>query len=157
MSQVLLAATGGHFLAWTRGSGSGGFIGSHMAFVSPACVVLGVLFPDQFSVLKPAVTALFAFMTFQSSLSNTFGNLARVVRRPLPMLVSLALATVAMPCVACALATALFGTSPSLVCGIVLEYSVPVAVVSAMWTNMLGGDPALSAGHDPGLHGWPRP
>ena len=127
--------------AWKR---LGGFIGSHMAFVSPACVVLGVLFPDQLSVLKPAVTALFAFMTFQSSLSNTFGNLARVVRRPLPMLVSLALAPVAMPCVACALATALFGTSPSLVCGIVLEYSVPVAVVSAMWTNMLGGDPALS-------------
>lgn len=127
--------------AWKR---LGGFIGSHMAFVSPACVVLGVLFPDQLSVLKPAVTALFAFMTFQSSLSNTFGNLARVVRRPLPMLVSLALATVAMPCVACALATALFGTSPNLVCGIVLEYSVPVAVVSAMWTNMLGGDPALS-------------
>ena len=127
--------------AWKR---LGGFIGSHMAFVSPACVVLGVLFPDQLSVLKPAVTPLFAFMTFQSSLSNTFGNLARVVRRPLPMLVSLALATVAMPCVACALATALFGTSPNLVCGIVLEYSVPVAVVSAMWTNMLGGDPALS-------------
>ena len=103
--------------AWKR---LGGFIGSHMAFVSPACVVLGVLFPDQFSVLKPVVTALFAFMTFQSSLSNTFGNLARVVRRPLPMLVSLALATAAMPCVACALATALFGTSPNLVCGIVL-------------------------------------
>lgn len=127
--------------AWKR---LGGFIGSHMAFVSPACVVLGVLFPDQLSVLKPAVTALFAFMTFQSSLSNTFGSLARVVRRPLPMLVSLALAMVAMPCVACALATALFGASPSLVCGIVLEYSVPVAVVSAVWTNMLGGDPALS-------------
>ena len=127
--------------AWKR---LGGFIGSHMAFVSPACVVLGVLFPEQLSVLRPAVTALFAFMTFQSSLSNTFGNLARVVRRPLPMLASLALATVAMPCVACALATALFGASPNLVCGIVLEYSVPVAVVSAMWTNMLGGDPALS-------------
>lgn len=127
--------------AWKR---LGGFIGSHMAFVSPACVALGVLFPEQLSVLKPAVTALFAFMTFQSSLSNTFGNLARVVRRPLPMLVSLALAAVVMPCVACALATALFGASPNLVCGIVLEYGVPVAVVSAMWTNMLGGDPALS-------------
>lgn len=127
--------------AWKR---LGGFIGSHMAFVSPACVVLGVLFPEQLSVLRPAVTALFAFMTFQSSLSNTFGNLARVVRRPLPMLVSLALAAVVMPCVACGLATALFGASPNLVCGIVLEYSVPVAVVSAMWTNMLGGDPALS-------------
>ncbi len=122
----------------------GGFIGSHMAFVSPTCVVLGVLFPDQLCVLKPAVTALFAFMTFQSSLSNTFGNLARTVRRPVPLVVTLLLATVLMPCVACALATALFGSDPNLVCGIVLEYSVPVAVVAAMWTNMLGGDPALS-------------
>ena len=126
--------------AWKR---FGGFIGSHMAFVSPACVVLGVLFPDQLSLLKPAATALFAFMTFQSSLSNTFGNLARTVRHPAPMLATLALTAVAMPVLACALGTALFGSSPDLVCGIVLEYSVPVAVVSAMWINMSGGHPAL--------------
>ena len=126
--------------AWKR---LGGFIGSHMAFISPACVVLGVLFP-QIGVLHPLVTPLFAFMTFQSALSNTFGNLGRALRHPAPMLVSLALAAAVMPCVACALATALFGGSPNLVCGIVLEYSVPVAVVAAMWTNMLGGDPALS-------------
>ena len=126
--------------AWKR---LGGFIGSHMAFVSPACVVLGMLFPDQLSLLKPAATALFAFMTFQSSLSNTFGNLARTVRHPGPMLVTLALTALVMPVLACALGTALFGSSPDLVCGIVLEYSVPVAVVSAMWINMSGGDPAL--------------
>lgn len=126
--------------AWKR---LGGFIGSHMAFVSPACVVLGVLFP-QIGAMRPLVIPLFAFMTFQSSLSNTFGNLARTVRHPAPMLVSLALASVVMPCAACALATALFGTNPNLVCGAVLEYSVPIAVVCAMWTNMLGGDPALS-------------
>ena len=126
--------------AWKR---LGGFIGSHMAFVSPACVVLGVLFP-QMGAMRPLVIPLFAFMTFQSSLSNTFGNLARTVRHPAPMLVSLVLASVVMPCAACALATALFGTNPNLVCGVVLEYSVPIAVVCAMWTNMLGGDPALS-------------
>ncbi|HBO61757.1 MAG TPA: bile acid:sodium symporter family protein [Olsenella sp.] len=126
--------------AWRR---LGGFIGSHMAFISPTCVVLGVLFPDQLSLLKPAVTALFAFMTFQSSLSNTFGNLGRAVRHPAPMLASLAIASALMPALACALGTALFGASPNLVCGLVLEYSVPVAVVAAMWINMLGGDPSL--------------
>ena len=126
--------------AWKR---LGGFIGSHMAFVSPACVALGVLFP-QIGAMRPLVIPLFAFMTFQSSLSNTFGNLARTVRHPAPMLVSLVLASVVMPCAACVLATALFGANPNLVCGVVLEYSVPIAVVCAMWTNMLGGDPALS-------------
>lgn len=126
--------------AWKR---LGGFIGSHMAFVSPTCVVLGVLFPSELSLLKPAVTALFAFMTFQGALSNTFGNLCRALRHPAPLLVTLAVATVAMPCAACALATALFGSDPNLVCGIVLEYSVPVAVVASMWINLGGGDIAL--------------
>ena len=42
-----------------------------MAFVSPTCVVLGVLFP-QLGAMRPLVTPLFAFMTFQSALSNTF-------------------------------------------------------------------------------------
>lgn len=126
--------------AWQR---LGSFIGSHMVFVSPACVALGVLFPDQLALLKPAVIALFAFMTFQNSLTNTFGNLARVLRHPVPMLVALAVATVAMPTLACLLGSALFGSDPNLVCGLVLEYSVPVAVVSSMWINMFGGDIAL--------------
>ena len=126
--------------AWKR---LGSLIGSHMAFVSPACVVLGVLLPDQLSVLKPAVTALFAFMTFQNSLTNTFANLVRTLRHPTPMLVALVVSAALMPAMACLLGGALFGSDPNLVCGLVLEYSVPVAVVSSMWINMLGGDIAL--------------
>jgi predicted Na+-dependent transporter len=49
-------------------------------------VVLGVLFPSQLSVFKPWVTLLFAFMTFQGALSNTFGNLLRTLRHPTQML-----------------------------------------------------------------------
>lgn len=126
--------------AWRR---LGGFIGSHMAFVSPACVLLGVLFPDELSQLKPLVIPLFAFMTFQGALSNTFSNLARALAHPAPMLVVLLVSVVVMPVGAWALGTLLFGASPELVCGIVLEYSVPVAVVSSMWIGMGGGDMAL--------------
>lgn len=126
--------------AWRR---LGSFIGTHMAFVSPACVALGVIFPEQLSQLKPLVTALFAFMTFQGALSNTFGNLARTVRRPLPLLACLGISSVAMPVLAWALGSLLFGASPNLVCGVVLEFSVPVAVVSGMWIGLFGGDAAL--------------
>lgn len=126
--------------AWRR---LGGFIGSHMAFVSPACVLLGVLFPDELSQLKPLVIPLFAFMTFQGALSNTFSNLARALAHPAPMLVALLVSVVVMPVGAWAFGTLLFGESPELVCGIVLEYSVPVAVVSSMWIGMGGGDMAL--------------
>lgn len=121
----------------------GKFIGSHLAFIAPICVALGVLFPSQLAFLKPWVTPLFAFMTFQGALGNNLSNLGRTFAHPAPMLVTLAVSTVAMPLVSFALGTLLFGGSPNLVLGIVLEYSVPVAVVSTMWIGMFGGDVSL--------------
>ena len=120
----------------------GKFIGSHLAFIAPACVALGVLFPEQVGVLKPLVTVLFAFMTFQGALGNNFANLIHAFRHPASMLVTLLISAVAMPVVAYALGSLFFGDDPNLVCGIVLEYSVPVAVVSAMWVSMFDGDVA---------------
>ena len=46
--------------AWT---GIGNLIGSNMAILAPACLVLGVLFPDAFSWITPHVTVMFAFIT----------------------------------------------------------------------------------------------
>ena len=121
----------------------GKFVGSHMAFIAPACVAIGVLFPEQVSPLKPWVTTMFAFMTFQGALGNDLHSLAKTVRHPAPMVVTLAISAGVIPCVAFALGSVLFGSNPNLVCGIVLEYSVPVAVVSSMWISMFGGDVSL--------------
>lgn len=121
----------------------GRFVGSHLAFIAPVCVALGVLFPSQLAFLKPWVTPLFAFMTFQGALGNNLANLGRAFAHPAPMLVTLLVSAVLMPLVAFGLATLLFGSNPNLVLGIVLEYSVPVAVVSAMWISMFGGDLSL--------------
>ena len=52
--------------------GLGKFLAGHMQVIVPICVALGVLFPQQIGVLKPIVPTLFAFMTFQGALSNTF-------------------------------------------------------------------------------------
>ena len=78
----------------------GKFVGSHLAFIAPVCVAIGVLFPDQLDPLKPWVTALFAFMTFQGALGNNFRNVVDVFRHPSSMLVTLGISTVAMPVVA---------------------------------------------------------
>lgn len=118
----------------------GKFIGGHLAFIAPICVALGVLFPSQLSVLKPWVTPLFAFMTFQGALGNNLRHLAEAFRHPSAMIVTLFISTVAMPLVAFGLGSLFFGDNTNIVCGIVLEYSVPVAVVSAMWVNMFDGD-----------------
>ena len=129
--------------AWDAWQGLGAWIGGHMAIVSPVCVALGVLFPDELAFLKPWVTPLFAFMTFQGSLGNNLGNLVRTLRHPAPLLATLAICTLVMPVAGCALGTLLFGQSPQLVCGIVLEYAIPVAVVSCMWIGMRDGDLSL--------------
>ena len=119
--------------------GIGKFLSSHMAFVSPACVLLSVIFPEVFGQLKPFVPVFFAFMTFRGALDNDFHNLVEAIRHPLPMLVTLGLSIVVIPFCGYLLGTAFFGFDASLVCGIVIEYSVPVAVVSIMWVSLRDG------------------
>ena len=69
--------------------GLGKFLAGHMQVIVPICVALGVLFPQQIGVLKPIVPTLFAFMTFQGALSNTFHQVAEVFRRPLHLILAL--------------------------------------------------------------------
>lgn len=124
--------------------GLGNFIGKHLALIAPACVLFATLFPDLAHRLDPYVVALFAFMTFQGSLSNTFPNVLRVAKHPQNLLIILFLSSVFMPVLSCALAKLFFGSNPDLVIGIVLEYSVPVAVVSGMWVSIALGDISLA-------------
>lgn len=122
--------------AWTK---LGKTIASHMQFIVPLCVAIGVAFPTQLAPLKPFVPALFGFMTFQGALSNTFHQVRDVIRRPLPLIVAILISAVVMPVAAYLLGSIFFGSNPNLVCGIVLEYSVPVAVTAFMWITMFGG------------------
>ena len=118
----------------------GKFIGSHLAYIAPICVLLGVLFPDQIGVLRPFVTALFALMTFQGALNNNLMNVVDTFRHPTAMLATLLISIVAIPLAAFGLGSLFFGDNINIMCGIVLEYCVPVAVVSTMWINMFDGD-----------------
>ena len=121
----------------------GDWVGRHMAAISPILVLLSVLFPDQLALMKPLVPALFAFITFQGSLGNDFGTLAEAFRRPAAMLAILAVSAIAMPLLAFLLGSLCFDGNANLVTGVVLEYAVPVAVVSIMWIGMYDGDPSL--------------
>ena len=124
--------------------GLGKFLAGHMQVIVPICVALGVLFPQQIGVLKPIVPTLFAFMTFQGALSNTFHQVAEVFRRPLHLILALLVSAVLIPIAAYAMGSLFFGSNPNLVCGIVLEYSVPVAVTAFMWISMFGGNGPLA-------------
>lgn len=83
--------------------GLGKFLAGHMQIIVPICVALGVLFPQQIDVLKPIVPALFAFMTFQGALSNTFHQVAEVFHRPLHLVLALLVSAVLIPIAAYAM------------------------------------------------------
>lgn len=122
----------------------GGFIGAHMPVIVVACVAAGVLFPQELAPpLKPLVPSLFAFMTFQGSLSNTLSQLGEVLRRPAPLIAILCVTLVFMPAIAFLLASALFPHSANLVTGILVAYCVPIGIVSFMWVGMFSGNTAL--------------
>lgn len=65
------------------------FIEKWMAFVTPACLLTGVLFPDIAKHGVPYVTYAFAFMTFIGALKSRFRDVADVFKRPLPLILML--------------------------------------------------------------------
>ena len=121
----------------------GSYLSSHMTFFVPLCVALGVLLPQVFGPVSAFGPIMFAIMTFQGSLNNTFKQLAGVFRHPLNLLIILGVIMVLMPGLAYACAMLLFGDNMDLVTGIVLEYSVPIGIVSFMWVDMYRGDTSL--------------
>lgn len=124
----------------------GTFIAGHMPILAPIAVACGVLFPSFFNQIELYITPLFAFMTFQGSLGNTFKSVAHTFRHPLNMIVIMATSMIAMPILACALANLLFAGNTDLITGATLEYTVPVAVVAFMWVSIFEGDVSLTLG-----------
>lgn len=120
----------------------GGFVGSHMPFILPICVATGILFADQIAPAKAIVPMLFAVITFQGSLNTSIHQVIETFRRPFKLVVILACTTVVMPILAYALASMCF-SDQEIVTGIVVEYSIPIAVVSFMWIDMFHGNASL--------------
>ncbi len=128
--------------AWRR---LGDIIAHNMVFLVPLCLVLGVCAPNVFIPLRPLVTPMFALVTFQGSLGNNFSNFVRTFKQPAPMFVAIAISQVLIPLIGWVLGELLF-SDPNIVAGIVLEYSVPIAVTSTMWIGIYAGDMSLALG-----------
>ena len=120
------------------------FIEKWMALVTPACLLFGVFFPDVAKHGLPYVSLVFAFMTFTGALKSDFHDMARVLKRPFPLLACLGVLHVLLPVLACGLGHLLFPGNDDLITGMVLEFSVPTAVVGLMWVTIYGGNSPLS-------------
>ena len=123
--------------------GLGRWIGAHLMVVVPACVALGITFPQVMMPIKPFIPILFAIMTFQNSLGNETSAMRTTLARPWPLALTLLTVHVAMPLVTFGVATLLFGAGAPTVVGVVLEYSVPIGASTVMWIGMFAGDVAF--------------
>lgn len=120
----------------------GAFVGSHMPIFMPLCVVTGILFANQLAPVKAIVPTLFAVITFQGSLNTSISQVIDTFRHPFKLLVILVCTTAIMPFLAHAFGSLCF-TDQEIVTGIVVEYSIPIAVVSFMWIDMFHGNASL--------------
>lgn len=120
----------------------GAFVGSHMPFIVPVCVAIGVLFPGQLATIKGLVPVLFAVITFQGSLNTTMHQVSDTFRHPKALLAILACSAVVMPVLA-RVVGGIFFADDEIVTGVVIEYCIPVAVVSFMWIGIFSGNASL--------------
>ena len=119
-------------------------IEKRMAFVTPACLILGVLFPEIAGKGLPLVPVMFAVMTFIGALKSSFRDVGRVFQNPLPLLLAIGFLHVLMPTAACAAGHLFFTDNPNLITGMVLEFSVPAAVVGVMWVSIYQGNQSMA-------------
>lgn len=121
----------------------GDFLENHMVVVVLCCLFLGAAFPNTFSFLARVAPFLFMFNTFQGSLGNSFSSMRAVFRRPLALCAILFVAHIVLPGIAFLVGLPLYGDDPAVLSGMVLEYAVPVATSSILWTSVYDGDISL--------------
>jgi BASS family bile acid:Na+ symporter len=106
------------------------------------CAV-AVYFPGPLAALEGVILPLLGLLVFAISLTLTTGDLARVARRPLPLLLGLALQYLLMPLLGWALAW-LLRLPPQFAAGVVLVGACSGGVAASVMVYLARGDPALA-------------
>ncbi|WP_314000117.1 bile acid:sodium symporter family protein [uncultured Paenibacillus sp.] len=114
-----------------------------MFLLIPGSLLLGFLFAEGLLPLVAAVPALFAVVTFTMGLGCGLSQLRLVFARPLPMLLTLLIAHIALPLTAYAIGAALYGPESPYVIGLVLFALIPLGVSSVIWVGLSGGSVAM--------------
>lgn len=120
---------------------------SQLTRLFPVWAILGAgaaaLFPDAFLSLKPTIVPLLGLVMFGMGMTLTPANFLEVAKRPLVVLLGVALQFLIMPLAGFLVATG-FGLAPMLVAGVVLVGSCPGGTASNVITYLARGDVALS-------------
>jgi predicted Na+-dependent transporter len=115
-----------------------------MPFITPTCLILGILLADTLSPYAFLVPWLFGFMTFSGSLGSGFRDLVRTVSQPWYLLASLLILHVAIPLIAFAIGSVLFHGDDYVITGLLLGVVIPTGVTSFIWVSVYRGNAPLT-------------
>ncbi len=115
-----------------------------MPFLTPAAVIIGLISGEHISWMKPAVTYLFALMTFLGTMKIGLSEIKDTLKHPV-VIVAFAIGSyVLMPVLAELAGSAFFHGNDDLISGYNLLRAIPTGVVCTVWTSILSGNLAAA-------------
>jgi predicted Na+-dependent transporter len=120
------------------------YIERFMPLLTPAGVILGFGFPRIFIQLRPFIPWLFSAVTLAGALKLRAGELAELIKKPLPAVFFFLTSHVVMPGVVLFMSGLIFQGDADTISGYILLYAMPTAVSGFIWVSIFRGDSALS-------------
>lgn len=115
-----------------------------MPIITPTGVIIGVLLSSYLSDFSFLVPWLFAFMTFEGSLSMNFRSIKNAITHPLPVFTTLFFLHIFMPLWALGISHIAFSADTLTITGILLSMVIPTGVTSFIWVAIKQGNKALT-------------
>jgi bile acid:Na+ symporter, BASS family len=115
-----------------------------MPFITPASIVLGIIFSTYLKDLTFLVPWLFACMTFEGSLGMNFKSIKNALAHPFPVFIALGILHILMPLWAWAVGHVAFSGDAYTITGLVLGMVIPTGVTSFIWVSIYKGHSALT-------------
>ncbi|SMC48955.1 Predicted Na+-dependent transporter [Sporomusa malonica] len=117
------------------------WLGKKMFLLVLVALVMGCLLrvPDS-PLVRVLLVALFAYMTFVTSLGTGFKSFIQVLGRPWVPLWALILIHLVTPLIAYSLGNLFFANMPETKLGLLIGAAIPVGVTSVIWTALTQGN-----------------
>jgi predicted Na+-dependent transporter len=115
-----------------------------LPLLTPSSVAIGILLGGKLAPYVYLTPWIFAFMTFAGSLGSSFQELAKVLTRPLPLLVNLLVLHLLMPLVAWGAGSIFYPDDGYAVTGFILAAAIPTGITSMLWVSIYRGSVPLT-------------
>ncbi|WLR42572.1 bile acid:sodium symporter family protein [Bacillus carboniphilus] len=115
-----------------------------MPIMTPASVVIGILFYQALDNFLFLVPWIFALMTFTGSLRSNFSDLFKVMKHPFSLVITLFILHLLIPLLAFVVGNWVFPNNPYYITGLILAFVIPTGITSLIWVTIYRGNIALT-------------